>query len=99
MKTINQKVYVFLGILLVISAELLVYFTQDVLEFLWHDYLVRIPHLLDKLGKVHYQFTLVAQMIFNIHLIFIPLISNVVFMKLSDVHEALHSCIHVTCVA
>ena len=95
MKSIYQEIDVLLGILLVIYAELLLDLSKNVLELLWHHHLVGIPHLLDKMGKVHYQFTLVAHSIFNIHLIFISLVSDIVLVKLPDVDEALHGSVHV----
>jgi len=81
MEAVNQPVDVFLGVLLVVSTELGMKLAKDMLELLWDDDLIRVPHLLNQIGKIHDKFTFVAHSVFDIQLPQVYLVFHVIFMK------------------
>jgi len=88
-KSVNQEVDEFLGVLLVVTPELIVDSPQNLLEAFGHHNLIGVPHLLHHAREGEHEFALVTQPILNIELAEVAAIHDIVLVQQLDVDQAL----------
>ena len=89
MQTVNEKIQVFLRILLIIALKILVDLSNGMLKPLGHNHLPSFPHLLHQISEGCHKLTAVAEFAIKINLFHIHLIFRIILMQNSNVSDTL----------